>query len=584
MTNEELQQVVAAVIASLKTNGKTISQLTPVTTMSDSDNLEVSGGKKIAFSYLKAAVAAAVTVTSNDIKGYVVIESTSELPSNPSADEQMKGYILDTTLYVYVGEGGDTLSGKYQSVELQGPQGEPGQPGHDGVDLGEVALINDLTTGGEGSALSAEMGKLLGEKSGKILNINDNEVYRLWVGTQDEFDELGGVYDNDVIYLVGSKYQSPTITSITHGTQSGNTMQFTAVLEPVGSTATVTWSVVPTPSGSASINSSGLLTITADCSVVVTATCGNSTMSTSSISLVFAPDPNANIIFEDSNVKSAMLATLGKSSDGNITYGEAAAAHWPMTRAIVIFSDYKTGNNAITKFNEWKYFPGLVFCGCVDDATSLTEICLPPLGNMNATSNMQIKNIAVENLVIPATSLTSTVVSNCSELKYLKFTSTLLSITITSSVATISSCSKLREVDFSETQFTTFGRWLIAACTNLHIVRLPHTLTAFGGQPLRDCANTQYLVLGDSVNGSDLTSFSANLYNGPQSLNVVLYAPYSAGQITEFSTTNGSVAKIYVPDDDVESYKSDSVFSSLASKIYGISELPSGWETPTPLT
>lgn len=57
MTNEELQDVVAAVIQALKTNSKTISQLTPVTTLADADNLEVSGGKRIAFEKLKELVA-----------------------------------------------------------------------------------------------------------------------------------------------------------------------------------------------------------------------------------------------------------------------------------------------------------------------------------------------------------------------------------------------------------------------------------------------------------------------------------------------------------------------------------------------
>lgn len=100
----------------------------------------------------------------NAIKGYVTIESTSDLPENPTAQEQEKGYILsdESTLYVYVGEDGDTLDGKYQSVDLQGPQGAdgaPGQDGHDGVDLGEVALINNLTEGGEEAALTAEQGK-----------------------------------------------------------------------------------------------------------------------------------------------------------------------------------------------------------------------------------------------------------------------------------------------------------------------------------------------------------------------------------------------------------------------------------------
>lgn len=52
MTNEELQEIVAAVIAALKTNGKTIMQLTEVTELSDSDYFEIHGGRRIAYSYL----------------------------------------------------------------------------------------------------------------------------------------------------------------------------------------------------------------------------------------------------------------------------------------------------------------------------------------------------------------------------------------------------------------------------------------------------------------------------------------------------------------------------------------------------
>ncbi|MBR0025099.1 MAG: hypothetical protein IJP59_10935 [Muribaculaceae bacterium] len=103
-------------------------------------------------------------VSTNAIKGFAVISSTDDLPTNPTSEQQQKGYLLGTVLYVYVGTGGDTLDGKYKSADIKGPQGDPGEPGadgHDGVDLGEVALINDLTTGGEGAALSAEMGKTL---------------------------------------------------------------------------------------------------------------------------------------------------------------------------------------------------------------------------------------------------------------------------------------------------------------------------------------------------------------------------------------------------------------------------------------
>lgn len=110
-------------------------------------------------------------VSVNGIKGYEVISSTDDLPANPTSEQQQKGYLLGTVLYVYVGTGGDTLEGKYQSAQLKGADGAPGEPGpkgDSGVDLGEVVLVNDLTTGGEVNALSAEMGK---ELKGMIDNV-----------------------------------------------------------------------------------------------------------------------------------------------------------------------------------------------------------------------------------------------------------------------------------------------------------------------------------------------------------------------------------------------------------------------------
>lgn len=104
-------------------------------------------------------------VSTNAIKGYVVISSTSDLPTSPTTDQQMKGYLLGTTLYVWVGTGGDTLDGKYQSAQLKGEDGKTGPKGDSGVHLGDVVLVNDLTTGGEGNALSAEQGKILGQRS-----------------------------------------------------------------------------------------------------------------------------------------------------------------------------------------------------------------------------------------------------------------------------------------------------------------------------------------------------------------------------------------------------------------------------------
>ncbi len=52
MTPEEKQEIVQAVIAALKTNGRTIMQLTEATRVSDSDYFEIHGGRRIAYSHL----------------------------------------------------------------------------------------------------------------------------------------------------------------------------------------------------------------------------------------------------------------------------------------------------------------------------------------------------------------------------------------------------------------------------------------------------------------------------------------------------------------------------------------------------
>lgn len=119
-------------------------------------------------------------VQANAIKGYVAIASTDDLPESPTAEQQQKGWLLGTVLYVWVGTGGDTLGGKYQSAQLKGADGAPGEKGDkgdSGVHLGDVALVNDLTTGGEESALTAEMGKLLGESMTANRVVNGGETF-----------------------------------------------------------------------------------------------------------------------------------------------------------------------------------------------------------------------------------------------------------------------------------------------------------------------------------------------------------------------------------------------------------------------
>lgn len=48
-----MQGVITSVVTAIRTNSRTIGQLTPISTLSDNDMIEISGGRKISFGDLK---------------------------------------------------------------------------------------------------------------------------------------------------------------------------------------------------------------------------------------------------------------------------------------------------------------------------------------------------------------------------------------------------------------------------------------------------------------------------------------------------------------------------------------------------
>lgn len=146
----------------------------------------------------------------NALKGFVVVSSTNNLPPNPTLEERQKGYLIGTMLYLWVGYGGNALGAVWQSVQLKGEQGEKGDSG---VSLGEVALVNDLTTGGEESALSAEMGKKLKNdidalESPTKENINPNYPSMLAVAGTDYtvLENKSGAYNGTTLDTTPGNY------------------------------------------------------------------------------------------------------------------------------------------------------------------------------------------------------------------------------------------------------------------------------------------------------------------------------------------------------------------------------------------
>lgn len=101
MTNEELQTVVAAVIQSLKTNSKTIAQLTEVHSIDSSDYFEISGGRKVSYGVLLDLLSNAIVIDTEGITAdiaKVVIQTVAFDVSGSTATLRIKqaGYDAKT--------------------------------------------------------------------------------------------------------------------------------------------------------------------------------------------------------------------------------------------------------------------------------------------------------------------------------------------------------------------------------------------------------------------------------------------------------------------------------------------------------
>lgn len=227
MTSDELNTIVAAVIQALKTNSKTISQLTPVSSLSDDDSIEIGGGKRVTYAVLKSLFEVLYsTAIENGIDANNEIFFTgSKLKMSAVPDElnaalneyfeacvrQDSDHLVDL-LYsriVLLDSMGSELDGlSYTPVagdlvwrngyvfKWNGTAWEDGavQPRkhvlyinkHTGKrymwtgtamqeleGTSSIHVVNNLTTGGEGDALSAEQGKVL---KGKIDEVQANVV------------------------------------------------------------------------------------------------------------------------------------------------------------------------------------------------------------------------------------------------------------------------------------------------------------------------------------------------------------------------------------------------------------------------
>lgn len=179
------------------------------------------------------------SVSVNAIKGYVAISSTDDLPEDPTTEQQQNAYLLDTTLYVYVGSGGDTLSGKYKSVDMKGAEGSPGVGFHsiaspstaDGTVTITLTNGDTITIDLNHTHTSYSRKKTVTDTSDVTVTLDADVIYDLGTVAGNKTINLPSTVDVGAEYEFRLKYISGTIsgTAISGTTVANNaTLTFTA--------------------------------------------------------------------------------------------------------------------------------------------------------------------------------------------------------------------------------------------------------------------------------------------------------------------------------------------------------------------
>ena len=245
------------------------------------------------------------------------------------------------------------------------------------------------------------------------------------------------------------------------------------------------------------------------------------------------------IPFEDSNVEAVLLAK-GVGDGLGITYKDAAK--------VTSISTWFKGNADITSFAEFVNFSGIskLLDYSFNSCTSLTEIALP--ASLTSISIYAFQNCSSLTRVInlentKVTGISSNAFKDCTYLTEIALPASLTSI----GGSIFQGCSSLAKViNLENTKVTGIGAYAFYGCTLLTEITLPDTLTSIGSETFNGCKSLQYIRIQATT---------------PPTLSNTNAIPSTIGAI-------------YVPDESVAAYQAATNWSSFASKIRGISEMP----------
>lgn len=174
-----------------------------------------------------------LSVFEHACSGFKRVSSEAQLPVTPSQEDLAKGFLVNTSLYLYVGTGGNAVNGRYFNVgDIRGPQGEPGskgetgntgptgekgEQGNSGVtgDTSDIVVINNLDGGEseEGSikVLAAEQGKVLNKKFTELEDKSNEKIKYIegisYAYSYNDKDTNLGIKTYNAIFFANVKYK-----------------------------------------------------------------------------------------------------------------------------------------------------------------------------------------------------------------------------------------------------------------------------------------------------------------------------------------------------------------------------------------
>ena len=313
------------------------------------------------------------------------------------------------------------------------------------------------------------------------------------------------------------------------------------------------------------------------------------------------------IHFADSNVESVLLAN-GVGDGLGVTYKDAA----DVTSISTWFKD----NADITAFAELVNFSGITALvnNAFSNCSSLAEITLPAsLTSIGTGAFKDCTTIAEISLPAGVTDIFSGAFSNCSSLtKVLNFENTqLISIEnavfrYCSSLAEIAlpdtlksigtyafqgaqfieitfpagltsilnaafyGCSSLtRVLNLEDTKVTSIRAQTFYACSALTEISLPAGLTSIENGVFYQCTSLAEISLPAGV-----TSIGNSVFLQCSSLQYIRIEATIPPALASTNAIPSTIGAIYVPDASVSAYQAATNWSTFASKIKGISEMP----------